>query len=143
MQIIMLAGLTSGGLDIISALTLNKLKGVTAMRSLQVISSGVLGPKAFAGGGVTAAMGLGIHFFIAVVVAATYYVASRKLGVLVEYAALCGMLYGIGVHLFMTFIVLPLSGVRRPFSFTAFAAQLIIHMFCVGLAISLVIRHFN
>ena len=126
-----------------SALTLNKLKGVPVMRSLQVISSGVLGPKAFEGGGITATLGLGIHFCIAVVVAATYYIASRKLGVLIGHAALCGMLYGVGVHLFMTFIVLPLSGVRRPFSLTVFAAQLIIHMFCVGLAISLIIQNFN
>jgi hypothetical protein len=44
LQVIILAGLTSGVLDILSTLTLNKFKGVTAMRPLQVISSGVLGP---------------------------------------------------------------------------------------------------
>jgi uncharacterized membrane protein YagU involved in acid resistance len=76
------------------------------------------------------------------VAAAAYYIASRKLGVLIEYAVLCGLLYGIAVHLFMSFIVLPLSSLRRPFSGKFFATQLVIHMFFVGLPISLVVRHF-
>jgi len=102
----------------------------------------VLGPKSFTGGGRTAALGLGIHFLIALVSAATYYAASRKLSVLIEHAVLCGLLYGIAVHLFMSLIVLPLSSLKRPFSVEFFAAQLVIHMFFVGLPISLIVRHF-
>src|ERR1035438_9821994 len=96
--VILLAGLTSGVLDITCTLTLNKLKGTAPTRTLQAIASGLLGPKSFAGGRSTAALGLGFHFVIAVVAAAVYYIASRKLGVLVEYAVLCGILYGIAVH---------------------------------------------
>ena len=140
--VILLAGLTSGVLDITCTLTLNKLKGTAPTRTLQAIASGLLGPKSFAGGRSTAALGLGVHFVIAVVAAAVYYIASRKLGVLVEYAVLCGILYGIAVHLFMSFIVLPLSSLKRPFSGKFFATQLVIHMFFVGLPISLVVRHF-
>jgi hypothetical protein len=140
--VILLAGLTSGVLDITCTLTLNKLKGTAPTRTLQAIASGLLGPKSFAGGRSTAALGLGFHFVIAVVAAAVYYIASRKLGVLVEYAVLCGILYGIAVHLFMSFIVLPLSSLKRPFSGKFFATQLVIHMFFVGLPISLVVRHF-
>jgi hypothetical protein len=79
---------------------------------------------------------------IAVGAAAAYYIASRKLGVLIEYAVLYGPLYGIAVHLFMSFIVLPLSSLQRPFSGKSFATQLVIHMFFVGLPISLIVRHF-
>jgi len=140
--VILLAGLTSGVLDITCTLTLNKLKGTAPTRTLQAIASGLLGPKSFAGGRSTAALGLGFHFVIAVVAAAVYYIASRKLGVLVEYAVLCGILYGIAVHLFMSFIVLPLSSLKRPFSGKFFATQLVIHMFFVGLPISLIVRHF-
>ena len=140
--VFLLAGLTSGVLDITCTLTLNKLKGTAPTRTLQAIASGLLGPKSFAGGRSTAALGLGFHFVIAVVAAAVYYIASRKLGVLVEYAVLCGILYGIAVHLFMSFIVLPLSSLKRPFSGKFFATQLVIHMFFVGLPISLIVRHF-
>lgn len=141
-RVILVAGLTCGVLDIACTLTLNRLKGIGPVRLLQGIASGILGPKSFEGGRGTAVLGLGIHFFIAVVVAAAYYAASRKLGVLIEYAVLCGLLYGIAVHLFMSFIVLPLSSLKRPFSVNAFVTQLMIHMFFVGLPISLVIRHF-
>ena len=140
--VIFLAGMTSGLLDITCTLTLNKLKGTAPTRTLQAIASGLLGPKSFAGGGGTAALGLGFHFLIAVVAAAAYYIASRKLGVLIEHAVLCGLLYGIAVHLFMTFIVLPLSSLKRSFSGKFFATQLVIHMFLVGLPISLIVRHF-
>jgi uncharacterized membrane protein YagU involved in acid resistance len=140
--VILLAGLTSGVLDITCTLTLNKFKGTAPTRTLQAIASGLLGPRAFEGGRITAALGLGFHFLIAMVAAAAYYIASRKLGVLIEYAVLCGLLYGIAVHLFMSFIVLPLSSLRRKFSGKFFATQLVIHMFFVGLPISLVVRHF-
>src|SRR5450756_1322672 len=135
--IILLAGLTSGLLDITCTLTLNKLKGTAPTRTLQTIASGLLGPKSFVGGRSTAALGLWFHFIIAVAAAAAYYIASRKLGVLIEYAVLYGLLYGIAVHLFMSFIILPLSSLPRPFSGKFFATQLVIHMFFVGLPISL------
>jgi hypothetical protein len=140
--IISLAGITCGVLDITCTLTLNKLKGTDPIRMLQAIASGALGQKSFAGGRSTAALGLGIHFFIAVITAAVYYAASRPLSFLIEYAVLCGLLYGIVVHLFMSFIILPLSSLQRPFSVKAFLIQLVIHMFCVGLPISLIVRHF-
>jgi uncharacterized membrane protein YagU involved in acid resistance len=86
---------------------------------------------------------LGFHFLIAVVAAAVYYMTSRRVSALIEYAVLCGLLYGIAVHLFMSFIVLPLSALQRPFSGKFFAIQLVIHMFFVGLPISLIVRHFT
>jgi hypothetical protein len=140
--VISLAGLTSGVLDITCALALNKFKGTAPTRTLQAIASGLLGPKSFEGGRGTATLGLGFHFLIAFVASAVYYIASRRLNVLIEYAVLCGLLYGIAVHLFMSFIVLPFSSLQRRFSGKFFATQLVIHMFFVGLPISLVVRHF-
>jgi hypothetical protein len=141
-EVISLAGLTSGVLDITCTMTLNKFKGTAATQTLQTIASGLLGPKSFEGGRSTAALGLGMHFLIAVVAAAAFYIASRKVGVLLEYAVLCGLLYGIAVHLFMSFIVMPLSSLQRQYSGKFFAIQLVIHMFFVGLPISLIVRHF-
>ena len=142
LEVISIAGLTCGVLDISCTLTLMKLQGTGPMRLLQAVASGLLGPKSFAGGRGTAALGLGIHFFIAFVASAVYYLASRASSVLNENAVVCGLLYGIAVHLFMTFVVLPLSALKRPFSMQAFATQFVVHMLFVGLPISLVVRHF-
>lgn len=141
-EVISIAGLTCGVLDISCTLTLMKLQGTGPMRLLQAVASGILGPKSFTGGRGTEALGLGIHFFIAFAVSAVYYFASRELSVLNEHAVLCGLLYGIAVHLFMTFVVLPLSSLKRPFSMKAFATQFVVHMFFVGLPIALIVRHF-
>jgi hypothetical protein len=140
--VISLAGLTCGVLDIACTLTLSKLNGIAPMRVLQAVASGLLGQKSSAGGVNTAALGLGIHFFIAFTAAGAYYAASQKLSVLNERAVLCGLLYGIAVHLFMSFVVLPLSALKRPFSIKAFVTQLVVHMLFVGLPISLVVRYF-
>jgi uncharacterized membrane protein YagU involved in acid resistance len=141
-EVISIAGLTCGVLDISCTMTLMKLQGTEPMRLLQAVASGILGSKSFAGGGGMAALGLGIHFFIAFVASAAYYFASRKLSFLNEHAVICGLLYGIAVHLFMTFVVLPLSALKRPFSMQAFAIQFVVHMLFVGLPISLVVRYF-
>ena len=140
--VIALAGLTCGVLDITCTLTLSKLNGMAPMRLLQAVASGLLGPKSFTGGVSTAALGLGFHFLIALTAAGVYFAASRELSALNEHAVLCGLLYGIAVHLFMSFVVLPLSALKRPFSSKAFAIQLVVHMLFVGLPISLVVRHF-
>jgi len=140
--VVLLAGATCGVLDITSALTLSKLQGMDAVRLLQGIASGLLGPKSFTGGRGTAALGLGFHFLIACVAAAVYYTASRRLTLLQAHFMLCGLLYGIAVHLFMSFVVLPLSLLPRRFSIKRFATQLVIHMFFVGLPISLIVRYF-
>ena len=142
LEVISIAGSICGVLDISCTLTLSLLNGIKPLRLLQAVASGALGPKSFTGGRGTAALGLGIHFFIAFVASAVYYMASRISSVLNEHAVACGLLYGIAVHLFMTFVVLPLSVPKRPFSMKQFATQWVVHMFCVGLPISLTVRHF-
>jgi len=142
LEVISIAGLICGVLDISCTLTLSRLNGTAPMRLLQAVASGVLGTKSFAGCRSTAALGLGVHFFIAFVASAVYYLASRTSSVLNEHAVVFGLLYGIAVHLFMTFVVLPLSALKRRFSMNAFATQWVVHMFCVGLPISLTVRHF-
>src|SRR5580698_2395269 len=142
LRVILIAGLTCGTLDITCTGTLNQLRGIEPMRTLQGVASGILGPKSFAGGRGTAALGLGLHFFIALAFTSAYYFASRKLNVLNEHAVVCGLLYGIAVHLFMSFVVVPLSSVKRPFSMAFFAIQFPVHMLFVGLPISLTVRHF-
>jgi hypothetical protein len=140
LRAILWAGLIAGVLDITAALVQWALRGVPPIRILQAIASGLLGPAAFGGGAATAALGLGLHFVIALGAAAVYFAASRRLPFLVRQPVLAGVLYGAAVHGFMQFVVLPLSAVRGgSFSATEFTIGLIIHIFCVGLPIALTI----
>ena len=110
---------------------------------MQGIASGLLGPQAFQGGSGTAALGLALHFFIAFSAAGFYYAASRKLAFLRKRAVAWGMLYGVAVYMFMSWVVVPLSALpksKAPFSLPGLILSLLTHMFCVGLPIALAVR---
>jgi uncharacterized membrane protein YagU involved in acid resistance len=143
-QAIVAAGLLAGVMDITAAFLNSWRFGVKPQRVLQAIASGLFGPTSYQGGLKTAALGLFLHFVIAFGAATAYFIASRKLTFLTNRALIYGALYGIAVHLFMSFIVLPLSAFRKgPFSWSAFLTGMVIHIFCVGLPISLMIRRFR
>ena len=106
--------------------------------------SGAGAGKAFSSGLATAVLGVLCHFLIAFGAAAVYLVASRTLGFLIEHAVVSGVLYGVAVYFFMNRIVLPLSAApKRPFSFQMMIIGVVIHIFCVGLPISLSVRRFS
>ena len=143
-EIITLAGVLAGVLDITATSTLMALQGMPLERLWQGIASGALGTAAFKGGKRTAALGLFFHFVIAFTVAAIYYAMSLKLPILIEKPILCGTLYGIIVHVIMSRIVAPLSAApKREFSLKAFLTQLVIHICFVGLPIALTVTHFS
>lgn len=141
---ILWGGLLAGILDITAAFVNTSLRGGSPIRVLQTIASGVLGAESYKGGLKSAALGLALHFFIAYVATAVYYAASRKLKFLVQWAVVCGLLYGVVVYLFMYQVVLPLVfPSRNPNTIGAVVTSLMIHMLFVGLPISLVIRRFS
>ena len=145
-QAVFHAGLTCGVLDITAALVVyGGVYGVAPMRLLQGIASGLTGPQAAAQGGVaTAILGLLCHFLIAMGAATVYYIASRWIGVLVEHAVPSGIIYAVAVYFFMQNVVLPLSAVaRRGFSLRLMLVGIVIHIFCVGLPISLTVRRYS
>lgn len=110
----------------------------------QAIASGVLGPRSFQGGMQTAALGVVLHFVIALGAATVFYLASRKLGFLVQRAFPFGLIYGALVYLFMHWVVLPLSEVSsREMPFIYQACEFVWHWFGVGLPIALSVRHYS
>jgi uncharacterized membrane protein YagU involved in acid resistance len=138
------AGLICGVLDISAAFTNWIIQGVWPERLLQAIASGLLGTKSYDGGWQTASLGLMCHFFIAFSAAGVFYVASRKLKFLTQHAIASGVAYGVGVYLFMNWIVIPLSRLQQmPFSWTRAIVAIVTHIFCVGLAISLSVKQFT
>jgi hypothetical protein len=139
---ILWGGLVAGALDITAACVQGGLRGVSPVRILQSVASGLLGAGSFQGGPATAALGLVLHFVIAFGAATVYVLSSRKLRVLAERPFLCGPLYGVAVYLFMTYVVVPLSA--APFklgqTLSAVAIGLTIHIVCIGLPIALALR---
>lgn len=142
---ILLSGIIAGTLDITAAFIQYGLKGVSPLRILQSVASGVLGRESYNGGIKAAALGLLCHFTIAFGAAATYYVVSRWLPFLLTHAVFCGLLFGIAVYFFMNLVVLPLSAFPGKITFPlgTLTLGLLVHMLCVGLPIALIIRHYS
>jgi len=140
-QTVLIAGLTAGALDITAACGFYGLRGVSPIRILQSVASGLLGSAAFTGGVPVVVLGAFLHFFIALVAAAVFYLVSRRLTFLVRQPVVSGMWYGVAVYLFMNHVVLPLSAVaKRPFDLGTALIMVVIHIVCVGLPIALIIR---
>ncbi len=136
-------GFLCGALDITAAFVVYGAMGARPIPLLQGIASGLLGPRSFSGGWVTALLGLFFEFFIATGSAAVYVLAARFLGFLTRRPALAGPLYGIAVFWFMQLVVLPLSRfARQRFSLRLTLIGIAIHMVCVGLPIALAARRF-
>jgi hypothetical protein len=110
----------------------------------QTVASGILGMKSYSGGIWTAALGVVLHFAIALGAATVYYLASRKLTFLVSRAVISGLIYGAMVYLFMHIVVLPLSAAQLGHTpFVYMATEFVEHWFCVGLPIALSVRHYS
>ena len=138
-------GLLVGIFDITQAFIGYGLLGARPYRILQGIAGGVFGARSFQMGWQSAFMGLVFHFMIAFTAATVYYIASRRIRVLVHYPVLCGLLYGETVFLFMHFVVVPLSALgpgRGQFNIVDYITGPIGHPVLVGLPIALCVRHF-
>ena len=142
---ILWGGLLAGVGDIAFAFVVSGLNGVGPVRVLHSVAGGLLGASAREGGAATAALGALLHFLIALVWAAVYWLASRRLKVLVRHPVACGLLYGAAVYAFMSFVVLPLSAVYFKPSYAPSAVLLNAagHMLLVGLPIALVARRYS
>ncbi len=140
---ILWGGFACGVLDISAALIVYGFFGARPGRLLQGIAAGLLGPRAFEGGLPTALLGLLCHFLIAFSAAGVYVAASRRIPFLVERTVLSGVLYGVAVYFFMNRLVVPLSAATKyPFSVKMMVIGVVIHIFCVGLPISLAARRY-
>jgi len=131
---ILVGGLVAGILDLTSAF-ITFGWGVP-----RAIASGLLGSSAFQGGTATWLLGAFLHFFIALSAAAIYCVASWRLYFLRKNFIVCGLFFGIAVFLVMNLIVLPLSAFPfkvGPFTVGGLRQGLLVHMFLIGLPISI------
>jgi uncharacterized membrane protein YagU involved in acid resistance len=139
---VLVGGLVGGGLDILFAISFAAYNGMPPMRLLQSVASGVLGQGAYTGGGLSAALGLLLHFAMAIGFAGTFLLVSRRFPLLVYRPLIFGGLFGIGVFLFMRLVVLPWSAFPHPVSFRPLATtlDLLSHIFLFGIPIALAAR---
>jgi len=139
-----LGGLIAGACDLTYATLFHVAHGAKAIRIPQSIASGLLGMASSQQGWISVSLGIALHFFIAFSAAAIYYLASRKLPILLRAAAICGSLYGAAIFFFMRWVVLPLSAAPHfksdPLAkWTDFA----VHVFLIGLPIALMARRYG
>lgn len=141
---ILLGALTVGALDILDAFIFFGIRGVPPLRILQAIASGAIGPQAAADGGLgTAALGLLLHFCIALIIVLIFFLASRKLTFLTKQPLLWGALYGVAAYFVMTLIVVPSSAIQAKQalpSWPVLTNGLLIHIFGVGIPSALFSR---
>jgi hypothetical protein len=140
---ILLGGISCAILDGAASTIQFALRGVNPSRVWQGVASGLLGPHSFRHGTRSAVLGLLCHLLIAMVAAIVFSLAIRCLPSLVRHYLLSGALYGVIVFLFMNLVVIPLSAMpKRPFTLSGVMTQVLIHIFCVGLPISLAASRF-
>ena len=71
-----------------------------------------------------------------------FYLAAKALPLLVRRAVAAGIVYGLLIYAVMNLVVLPLSAFPRKVTFPllVLVTGLLVHMFCIGLPISLAVR---
>jgi uncharacterized membrane protein YagU involved in acid resistance len=142
---IFFGGLLAGIFDLTQAFIGYSLMGSTPFRILQAIAGGIFGRQESRQlGWTSAAVGLLCHFTVAFSAATVYYLASRKLRVLVQRPLLCGLIYGELVFLFMYLVVIPLSAIgHATYNLATYLTGPIGHPLLVGLPIALCVRRFS
>ncbi|MBI3450126.1 MAG: hypothetical protein HY049_14580 [Acidobacteria bacterium] len=142
LQAILGGGLVVAVLDGVNATLFWALyRGTEPHVIFQSIASGLLGQSAFSGGTETAALGAFLHLFIAMAVAAVFYLGCTIWPVMLRWTLTCGLVYGAVVYLVMNFVVVPLSQARPvPFNPAWFLDNFLGHLLLVGPPVAFVTR---
>jgi hypothetical protein len=143
MRAVLFGGLACAILDGAAATITFARMGLSFTRLWQGVASGLLGRASFGHGAASAALGLFFHVLIAMVAALVFNLGVRYLPALLKHFLLSGALYGVLVFFFMNLVVIPLSAIpKRPFSLSGALVPIVIHIFCVGLPISIAASRF-
>lgn len=130
-----------GTADLLFACTYwHSLFGVPPSRIAQNIASGLLGKRAFLGGGNTVGLGVLLHYGIMAAMVGVYYAAARRVAALIQHPWFCGTLYGAALFIVMNLIVLPLSAVPKPPVVMSWVISSIVAHLIIGVAIALSAR---
>ena len=108
---IVVGGTIAGVVDIFAAAAINHINpGII----LQFIATGLIGKASLQGGLATMVLGFVLQVGMSLIIAAIYGLASLRLLVLVRRPFSLGALFGVGVFIVMSFVVVPLSAAPHP-----------------------------
>ena len=141
-MIVILGGLLAGALDIAFACAFWSLRaGVPATRIFQSVAAGLLGRASFTGGTATAALGLALHFGIAVSMAVAYDRLAERRPVLRRRPLIAGAVYGLLLYAVMNWLVVPLSAASPGSTDPLWVALgIAAHVVLIGIPIALASR---
>jgi hypothetical protein len=137
---ILVGGFVAGSLD----LTLAFIS--FGSRMPQGIAAGLVGRQtAFTGGAATWILGVLLHYTIAFGAAAIYCLSSLRLSFLKQHFIVCGLFFGIAIHLVMNLVILPISAMHAmgPYQYRGLTEGLLVHMFLIGLPIAFSLNRFS
>ena len=139
---VLIGGLIAGACDMTYALLwFAGVKRAPWMKIPQSVAGGLIGKASFDGGLATVALGLALHWLIALIWATIYVFAGRRfIPDLLRKPIPYGIAYGAWIYFFMNWVVLPLDAMHTKPHFApldTWLTGLAIHLFAIGLAISL------
>jgi hypothetical protein len=110
--------------------------------TLQYAASGIMGEAAFTGGLATALFGLVLDFIMITIMAGIFIFSVDRIPLLRRNVIVGSILYGLGVFIVMTFIVLPLSAAPElPAPPLWLLIELVLqHILLIGLPLGLLVR---
>lgn len=144
LRFILIGTLIMGTLDAIvwHVIVASIIEGNPLITVYQYIASGAIGMVAFEGGIPTALLGLFFHYVVAFAVTAVFFLSADRIPLLRRYAIPASLVYGFGVLIVMSLIVIPLSA--TPPLPDPTIPQLIMnfldHVLVVGLPLGILVR---
>ncbi len=136
-------GLVAGTFDITENLVFNAFRSITPKMVFQYIASGLIGMTSFKIGYASVALGVVIHYCIALAWTGIFYGLSRKFTALVRRPVASGLVFGALVYLIMNLVVLPMTRVPvspRAMTLASRVNGVLALLVCIGLTVSLLVR---
>jgi hypothetical protein len=138
---ILLGGFLGGTGDLVFAFAYYGLR----LGVFQNVAGGIMGREAARAGGVpTFVLGVGLHYLIAVIWAALFWVLSPRIRTVLQRAIPAGLVYGLVIFYGMNCVVLPLSALHtNPWPPPFAPVPMLAHVGLVGLPIALIAWRFS
>jgi hypothetical protein len=140
----MIGGLITGMLHLIVqiGIVFGLILKTPLISSFQYIASGAMGNASYMGGLATALLGLVLELLMTIIIAGVFILSADRIPLLRQHVVTGSLLYGFGVFIVMSFIVLPLSAASPlPAPPMWLLIEIVLeHILLIGLPLGLLVR---